>query len=224
MKGAKMSVLREGELREILERELPGTLAPSTEHVKTNGHSDATAQQKVQDIAADTMGATVPAPSDADSAAATQPTPIDQEEPDAPLLFDDDAVVLAERLPDVARFMRDRLGYEYLSHITAVDYPAHGMIEVIYHFYSLEGGPGQMVRVRVPRDESIIPSIAPFWPGANLQEREAWDLYGVQFPGHPYHKRIYMWEEFEGHPMRKDFEKVGDAYYHFQWKGEGGEE
>ena len=91
---------------------------------------------------------------------------------------------------------------------------------MLYYLYHIEGGPPQIVRVRVPREQPIIPSITNFWPGANLQEREAWDLYGVQFPGHPYHRRIYMWEEFEGHPMRKDFEKVGDAYYHFKWKGE----
>jgi NADH-quinone oxidoreductase subunit C len=139
-------------------------------------------------------------------------------------LNEDDAVVLAERLPDVLVFMRDRLGYSYLSHITAVDYLTHGLIEVIYHMYSLEGGPGQFVRVRVPRERAVIPSIAPIWPGANLQEREAWDLYGVEFPGHPYHKRIYMWDEFEGHPMRKDFEKIGDSYFHFKWKGEDEDE
>jgi len=74
--------------------------------------------------------------------------------------------------------------------------------------------------VRVPRDASAIPSITPFWPGAALQEREAYDLYGVHFPGHPFHRRVYMWDEFEGHPMRKDFPKTGDKYTHVT----GGEE
>ncbi len=219
-----MSPLRPGELREILERELPEVLAPPFAPAKTNGH--ASEQQAVQDDAAATMGATEPAPADPDSAAATQPKLVKAHEAEAARLqlFDNDAVVLAERLPEVARFMRDQLGYEYLSHITAVDYINYDLIEVMYHFYRLEGGPGQMVRVRVSRDQAIIPSISPFWPGANLQEREAFDLYGVEFPGHPYLRRIYMWDEFEGHPMRKDFPKVGDAYYHFKWKGEEEEE
>ncbi len=69
-----------------------------------------------------------------------------------------------------------------------------------------------MVKTRVPREQPIVPSLTPFWPGASLQEREAFDLYGVQFPGHPDLRRVYMWDEFEGHPMRKDFPKQGDKY------------
>ncbi len=219
-----MAMLRPGELYELLQRELPGVLAPPYAPARSNGHTSE--QQAVQDDAAATMGATDPPPADADSAAATQPALVRAHEAEAARiqLYDHDAVVLAEHLPNVARFMRDRLGYELLSHITAVDYIDYDLIEVIYHFYHPQGGPGQMVRVRVPRDQPVIPSIAPLWPGANLQEREAFDLYGVEFPGHPYHRRIYMWDEFEGHPMRKDFRKIGDAYYHFQWKGEEEEE
>lgn len=214
-----MALLSSGELREILARDLPGVLAPPTRAGATgNGHESH--QQEVQNEAAATQGATSPAPADADSAALTTAEPVENHGASVPPLNDNDAVVVAERVPEVLQFMRDRLGYSYLSHITAVDYVPYGLIEVIYHLYRIEGGPGQMVRVRVPREQPVIPSISTFWPGANLQEREAWDLYGVQFPGHPYHKRIYMWEEFEGHPMRKDFEKIGDAYYHFKWKGE----
>jgi NADH-quinone oxidoreductase subunit C len=213
-----MSLLSKGELRAILERDLAGVIAPPLKPVRTNGHSSH--QQAIQETAAATIGDTTPAPRDSDSAAAKDAKPVENPGTALPALNDDDAAVVAERLPEVVTFMRDRLGYQYLSHITAVDYIAYGVIEVLYHLYRIEGGPGQIVRVRVPREQPVIPSITPIWPGANLQEREAWDLYGVQFPGHPYHKRIYMWEEFEGHPMRKDFEKIGDAYYHFRWKGE----
>jgi NADH-quinone oxidoreductase subunit C len=222
-----MLALNRGELRAILERDLPGVIAPPDLHVRRNGgNTAADEQQRVQDESAATQADTTPTPATGDAAAAKQTEIVKshEEESDALQLFNDDAVVHAERLPDVMRFMRDALGYELLSHITAVDYYAYGIIEVIYHLYSIGGGSGQMIRVRVPRDNPEIPSITPFWPGANLQEREAWDLYGVRFPGHPYHKRVYMWEEFEGHPMRKDFQKIGDAYYHFQWKGEGGGE
>lgn len=213
-----MPLLNTGELRMVLERDLPGAVAPPFRPQQGNGH--VSTQQQVQEDAAATMSDTSPAPADADSAAAKDAQPEEEHDTTAPKLSEDDAVVHADRLPEVMLYVRDYLGYEYLSHITAVDYLTYGLIEVIYHVYQLRGGPGQIIRVRVPRESAVIPSITPMWPGANLQEREAWDLYGVRFPGHPYHKRVYMWEEFEGHPMRKDFRKIGDAYYHFKWKGE----
>ena len=128
------------------------------------------------------------------------------------LLATSDVVVTPARLPDVARYMRDRLGYQLLSNITAVDYFAEGVIEMVYHFINVEGGPPLTVKTRVPRDNAVLPSITPWWPGADLQEREAFDLFGVQFHGHPNLRRVYMWDEFEGHPMRKDFPKQGDKY------------
>jgi NADH-quinone oxidoreductase subunit C len=131
-----------------------------------------------------------------------------------PRLQDYDVVVNADSLPRVATYLRDVHGYAYLSNITAVDYILDGLIEVIYHFFSIAGGGPQTVRVRVPRERPIIPTLTGEWPGANLQEREAFDLYGVQFPGHPYLRRIYMWDEFQGFPMRKDFPKTGDKYTH----------
>ncbi len=216
-----MPLLARGELHAILERDLPGVL-DTTPYVNRYGTTKPTAQMQIVDEAADTMGDTAPTPATGAAAAARQPDVVDKDDPAAPNLSPDDAVVHAAHLPQVLRFMRDALGYQYLSHITPIDYPAYDVIEVIYHLFRIEGGPGQIVRVRVPRDHAVIPSISPFWPGANLQERVCWDLFGVQFPGHPYHRRIYMWDEFEGHPMRKDFQKIGDSYLHFQWKGEGG--
>jgi len=218
-----MSVLKQGELRQLLERDLPGAIAPPDLHVQLTRNAAAEDQQRVQDDSAATQADTANAQT-SDQAAAKQAALVKahDEEADNIQLFNDDAVVHAEQLPQVMRYLRDGLGYQLLSHITAVDYYAYNLIEVLYHVYRIDGGPGQTVRVRVPRDNPVIPSIAPIWPGSNLQEREAWDLFGVQFPGHPYHRRIYMWEEFEGHPMRKDFQKIGDTYFHFQWKGEGG--
>lgn len=131
-------------------------------------------------------------------------------------LMDFDAVVVADQLVPVAHLLRDTYGYTYLSNITAVDYLADNLIEVVYQFYHLDGGDDIRVRVRVGRtpEECVIPSLTPTWPGANLQEREAYDMYGVVFPGHPYLARIYMWDEFKGFPMRKDFPKTGDKYTH----------
>jgi NADH-quinone oxidoreductase subunit C len=218
-----MPLLSQGQLRQILERDLPGVLDP-TKYTPVSASAHATHQLAVEDRASATGGDTSPPPATGDAAAEQDAAEGEGVETAAPPLFETDVVVRAERIIEVAQFMRDRLGYNYLSRVTAIDYPAYGLIEVVYHFYRIEGGSGQVVRVRVPRDNAVIPSITPIWPGANLEERVCWDLFGVQFPGHPYHKRIYMWDEFEGHPMRKDFEKVGDSYYHFKWKGSGGEE
>lgn len=128
------------------------------------------------------------------------------------LLATADTVVLPERIADVAHYLLETLGYGYLSNITAVDYLADGLIEVVYHFYHLDGGPALVIKTRVAREHPVLPSLTPFWPGADFQEREAYDLYGVRFAGHPDLRRIYMWEEFEGFPMRKDFPKQGDKY------------
>lgn len=134
------------------------------------------------------------------------------EEAPVDLLATDDAMVLADHIPAVARYVRDTLGYELLTDITAIDYLADGVIELVYRFLHLEGGPTLVVKTRVPRDQAVVPSITPFWSGADLLEREAYDMYGVTFPGHPNLARIYMWDEFEGFPMRKDFPKQGDKY------------
>ncbi len=137
-------------------------------------------------------------------------------EENKPVLQQDDAVVNAEHLPAVAHFLRDTFGYEYLSNITAVDYLDFDMIEVVYQFYHIDEPADVRVRVRVGRNPEacVIPSLTPTWPGANLQEREAYDMYGIDFPGHPNLARVYMWDEFTGFPLRKDFPKTGDKYTH----------
>lgn len=183
------------ELRERLARDVPGALVPPRVRVSHEGN-----------------GAE---PNAAPSTSSGQAPPAKGkkgEEGPPDLLATSDAVVLAERIPDVARYVRDELGYELLSNITAVDYLADGVIELVYHFMHLEGGAPLAIKARVPRERAVVPSITPFWPGASLQEREAFDLYGVEFPGHPNLRRIYMWDEFEGFPMRKDFPKQGDKY------------
>lgn len=129
------------------------------------------------------------------------------------LLATDDLVVYAAALPDVIRYLRDTLGFTYLSNITATDYLAAGIFEVIYHLYRVDGGTAFTLKTRVSRASPNVPSITPFWLGADFQEREAFDLYGVRFDGHPDLRRIYMWDEFEGFPMRKDFPKQGDKYF-----------
>ncbi|MCU0495278.1 MAG: NADH-quinone oxidoreductase subunit C [Chloroflexaceae bacterium] len=127
-------------------------------------------------------------------------------------LATNDTVVTAEGLVDAAIYLRDTLGYGYLSDIAVVDFLADGVFEVGYRFYHPEGGESLVLKVRVPRESPDVPSLTPVWPGAHLHEREGYDLYGINFVGHPYLQRIYMWDEFEGFPMRKDFPKQGDKY------------
>jgi NADH-quinone oxidoreductase subunit C len=130
-----------------------------------------------------------------------------------PGVFQSTAVhVVPAQIVVAALYLRDTLGYTFLSDIAVVDYLFAGSFELVYRFYHLAGGPEVVLKVRVPRDEPQVPSLTPEWPGANFHEREAFDLFGIQFIGHPFLRRIYMWDEFEGFPMRKDFPKQGDKY------------
>jgi len=120
-------------------------------------------------------------------------------------------VVKPEKLVDVATTLRDKFGYDYLSCATPVDYLEQGQCEMVYHLYNTKaGGPALVLKAQTPRDNAELPSLTGVYPGADFQEREAWDLYGIKFTGHPNLKRILMWEGFHGHPMRKDWK---EAYY-----------
>lgn len=119
-------------------------------------------------------------------------------------------IVKAENLIEFAATLRDELGYDYLSSVTGVDYFPNNQMEVVYHAYRSTGGSALVFKVQVPRDNPVVPSLVPLYPGADFQEREAWDLLGIRFEGHPNLKRILMWEGFYGHPLRKDWH---EAYF-----------
>ena len=83
---------------------------------------------------------------------------------------------------------------------------ASDYLESVNHLYSMEKKQGPIVlKVRVPRNNPRMPSLTPLYRGAEYQEREAYDLFGIVYEGHPDLRRILMWDEFEGHPMRKDY-------------------
>ncbi|MGC8742647.1 MAG: NADH-quinone oxidoreductase subunit C [Verrucomicrobiia bacterium] len=91
-----------------------------------------------------------------------------------------------------------------------------GYLEVVYHLYSMELGHGPLIlRLRTGNraDDVSVPSLTPIWRGAELQEREVYDLFGIKFDGHPDLRRILMWEGFAGHPMRKDYIEPDDYEY-----------
>lgn len=111
-------------------------------------------------------------------------------------------------LPRVAEFLKNSPDFrlDYLCSVTGADYLQY--LECIYHLYSMEKKTGPVVlRVRVSRDQARIPSLVPVYRGAEFQEREAYDMYGIIFEGHPDLRRIFMWEGFESFPMRKDYEQ-----------------
>jgi NADH/F420H2 dehydrogenase subunit C len=126
---------------------------------------------------------------------------------DAPAdAIDSTVIVTRDALRDVAFFLRDEVGYDYLTNLSAVDYPDH--FEVVYHLYGIESGLGLLALKTTCEDKSqpVVPSVVDIWKSADFQEREEFDLMGIRFEGHPNLKRIMMWDGYEGHPLRKDFE------------------
>jgi len=93
--------------------------------------------------------------------------------------------------------------YNYLTNLTAVDYQEY--LEVIYHLYSLQTGNRLEVKVEVDSQTPKVPSVMNIWGAANWQEREVYDMFGITFNGHSNLKRILLTDDFEGHPLRKDF-------------------
>lgn len=124
-------------------------------------------------------------------------------------------LVNPDHLVEVATAIRDELGYDYLSSVTGVDYPAEGVLEVVYHAFRSTGGPALVFKAQTPREEAVVPSLVGVYPGADLQERETWDLLGIRFDGHPDLRRILLWEGFHGHPLRKDW---SEAYFEEEGK------
>ena len=104
--------------------------------------------------------------------------------------------------------LRDDLGYDLLTSLTGVDYLPDEKMEVVYHLFRSTGGAILEIKTQTPRSDPVVPSLVGLYPGAAFQEREAWDLLGIKFEGHPNLKRILMWEGFAGHPLRKDWEEV----------------
>ena len=125
-------------------------------------------------------------------------------------------VVYADSITEVAKSLRDDLGFNYLSSVTGVDLIEDGKMEVVYHLYSISRGGGPVVlRAQVDRDAPSLPSLVPVFPGAEFQEREAYDMYGFQFQGHPDLRRILTWDGFNGHPLRKDWK---EAFFEEEYK------
>ena len=112
----------------------------------------------------------------------------------------------------VCEFLRDEpgLNFKYLSDITAVDlYPNEPRFEVVYHLLSLQSAERLRLKVRAGGENPGVESLVSVYPCANAFEREVFDMFGIQFAGHPYLRRILMPEDWEGHPLRKDYPTEG---------------
>jgi NADH-quinone oxidoreductase subunit C len=124
---------------------------------------------------------------------------------------DETAVLKADKLVEICQFLRDDsvTAFEMLTDLTGLDMLGirEPRFEVVYHLYSLTKRQRLRLRVSCPSDESpVVPSVIGVWKSANWMEREAWDLYGIKFDGHPDLRRVLLYPEFEGHPLRKDYE------------------
>jgi NADH-quinone oxidoreductase subunit C len=118
------------------------------------------------------------------------------------------AVVDAAGIVESLRFLRDDLAFDVLVDLTAVDWPEREpRFEVVYHLLAMERRERLRVKAGVPEHPAEIDSVVSVWPAANWMEREVWDMYGIRFRGHPDLRRLLLYEEFEGHPLRKDYPK-----------------
>ena len=116
-------------------------------------------------------------------------------------------IVNSSALVDVVTYLHDKKRYDYLSNLTAVDDYPEDQLEVIYHLFKSTGGEIIEFKVFTKRDEPVVPSLYSIYRGADFQEREVWDMFGIKFAGHPDLRRLLLWESFEGHPLRKDWKE-----------------
>jgi NADH/F420H2 dehydrogenase subunit C len=120
----------------------------------------------------------------------------------------------ADKIAAAAEFLKAQEGFDLLSFVTAVDYIKENRFELVYYLMrSNEPKARLILKVDLPREgEPQVPSVAPVWKGADWQEREIYDLYGIRFDKHPNLKRILLWEGYQGYPLRKDYVHIQDKY------------
>jgi len=115
-------------------------------------------------------------------------------------------IVESKSLLQVAEYLKNTPGmeFDYLTVVTAVDFMEY--FEVVYRLVSMKNNQSLMLKTRVfDRVNPTIPSVTGLWRAAYYQEREIFDLFGIKFEGHPYLKRLLLWEGFEGYPLRRDY-------------------
>ena len=141
---------------------------------------------------------------------------------DGRLLSERGVHVVVDRgdLVQVCRFLKDILGFEHLSCISAVDWVDR--FETVYHLLNYRTGQTVELHALIPHDDPRVASLVPLWNAANYHEREAWDLMGIVFEGHPNLERILLPRDFQFHPLRKEFPQEVDRQYISRRKLAGG--
>lgn len=124
--------------------------------------------------------------------------------------FRNELTLIVERdcIGDIARFLKENeeLDFNFLSDLCGVDrVQTDDVFEVVYHLYSIQKNHRLRIKVSVPSDESCIPTVTGVWKTADWHERETYDMFGIKFVGHPDLRKILTPEDFEGHPLRKDY-------------------
>ena len=125
--------------------------------------------------------------------------------------IDQYCVVKRERIVEVCRFLAAEAGleFDFLEDLTAVDWPKKNLIEVVYHLVSYTHRHVFVLKVEADRAAPSVASVEAIWKTANWFEREVYDLFGVDFPGHPDLRRIMLPDDWIGHPLRKDYQEAG---------------
>ncbi len=123
---------------------------------------------------------------------------------------DETVLIKRENLLEIAAVLKTDPSFSMnvLMDLTAVDgldLKWKPRFQVVYHFYSLAYNHRLRVKVGVEEKDALVPTLTGLWPSANWFEREVWDMFGIRFENHPDLRRILMYEQFEGHPLRKDY-------------------
>lgn len=119
-------------------------------------------------------------------------------------------IVPAAEIQDVLRYLRDEKRYNMLVDVTAIDwYPKEPRFQVVYNMLSLERLKTIRLKVNLPGEKPKVPTVTNLFPGANWYEREVFDLFGIDFEGHPDMRRIEMPEDWDGHPLQKTYPVTG---------------
>lgn len=115
-----------------------------------------------------------------------------------------------EAILDVGRHLKEKLGYIYLSDLFGIDrYTSEGRFEVVYNLLSLKHHQRLFLKVRCQEENPEVESVTSVWPAASWNEREVYDMFGIRFKNHPDFRRIFMPEDFEYFPLRKEFPLLG---------------
>ncbi len=131
-------------------------------------------------------------------------------------------IIKTDRVREIMEYLHDtpQLCFSYLRDICGVDYRGRKepRFEVVYQLYSVSIQHAIRIRAEVPEDDPVIDSVVGIWDGANWLERECYDMFGIRFKGHPDLRRILMPEDWEGHPLRKDYQLKSDLG-NKEWRG-----